>query len=226
MIAWTATLETTAFLTSQFPKAAGPEIALAGRSNVGKSSLLNCLVGQKLAHVGSAPGKTRSVNFFRVNCAHPFTLVDLPGFGFASRSKDERAGWAKLIENYVARRGELALVFHLVDLRHGLLAKDRELQEWLHALEIPVQVVFTKADKIARSKRKGLILQYVEEGLFSWNLPLACSANEPMTVDVLREQIELYLASGSYVAAHSCRLRAAPTVPLQATTVAPDAKNS
>ncbi len=195
MTSWSATLEATAFLTKQFPKATGVEIALAGRSNVGKSSLLNCLVGQRLAHVGSAPGKTRSVNFFHVDCSCPFTLVDLPGFGFASRSKDERAGWAKLIENYVMRRDELILVVHLVDLRHGLLAKDRELQEWLHALEIPVQVVFTKADKIARSKRKGLIMQYVEAGLFSWNLPLACSVNEPATVDAFREQIELYLAN-------------------------------
>lgn len=195
MIVWRASLDCTAYTVKQFPKARGPEIALAGRSNVGKSSLLNKLVGQKLAHVSAAPGMTRSVNFFSVQAATPFTLVDLPGFGFASRSRDERDSWAKLIESYVGQREELALVVHLVDIRHGLLGKDRELQEWLRALEVPVQVVFTKADKIARGKRRGLIMQYVENGLCSWNLPLACSVNEPETIEALKAQVELYLSA-------------------------------
>ena len=105
MITWKALLRCTAYKIQQFPAGSLPEVALAGRSNVGKSSLLNKLAGQKLARVSSEPGMTRSVNFFDVQAPHPFTLVDLPGFGYASRSKDERKGWASLVEGYIERRG-------------------------------------------------------------------------------------------------------------------------
>lgn len=195
MIVWKASLSCTAYTVQQIPAGEKTEIALAGRSNVGKSSLLNRLIGQKLAHVSSAPGLTRSINFFDVQAEHPFVLVDLPGFGFASRSKDERNMWASMIEKYISRRPQLALVIHLVDIRHGLLDKDRELQLWLKSLGKNIQVVFTKADKIAKTKRRSLILQYVEKGLYSWNLPLACSVNELESIDALKAQIELYLAS-------------------------------
>lgn len=193
MTSWKASLTATAYTSQQFPAGNLPEIALAGRSNAGKSSLLNKLVGQRLAHVSASPGKTRSVNFFDVKAPHEFTLVDLPGFGFASRSKGERNSWAKLIENYIQRREELVLVIHLVDIRHGLLDKDRELQEWLRSIGVPMQIVFTKADKIAKSKRKSLILNYVDAGLYSWTLPLACSVEEPDTIEALRAQIDKYL---------------------------------
>ena len=195
MITWKALLRCTAYKIQQFPAGSLPEVALAGRSNVGKSSLLNKLAGQKLARVSSEPGMTRSVNFFDVQAPHPFTLVDLPGFGYASRSKDERKGWASLVEGYIERRGTLALVVHLVDIRHGLLDKDRELQEWLKALDVPMQVVFTKADKIAKTKRKSVMMKYVETGLYSWNLPLACSVDEPATIEALKAQIDLYLTT-------------------------------
>lgn len=195
MITWKALLRCTAYKIQQFPAGSLPEVALAGRSNVGKSSLLNKLAGQKLARVSSEPGMTRSVNFFDVQAPHPFTLVDLPGFGYASRSKDERKGWASLVEGYIERRGTLALVVHLVDIRHGLLDKDRELQEWLKALDVPMQVVFTKADKIAKTKRKSVIMKYVETGLYSWTLPLACSVDEPATIEALKAQIDLYLTT-------------------------------
>ena len=195
MITWKALLRCTAYKIQQFPAGSLPEVALAGRSNVGKSSLLNKLAGQKLARVSSEPGMTRSVNFFDVQAPHPFTLVDLPGFGYASRSKDERKGSASLVEGYIERRGTLALVVHLVDIRHGLLDKDRELQEWLKALDVPMQVVFTKADKIAKTKRKSVIMKYVETGLYSWNLPLACSVDEPATIEALKAQIDLYLTT-------------------------------
>ncbi|MGI6075889.1 MAG: ribosome biogenesis GTP-binding protein YihA/YsxC [Pyramidobacter sp.] len=195
MILWKATLLCTAYTTQQFPRGDKVEIALAGRSNVGKSSLLNKLVGQKLAHTSAAPGMTRSINFFGVQASYPFTLVDLPGFGFASRSRDERNSWAKMIESYITCRRQLALVIHLVDIRHGLLEKDKELQQWLKSLGVPIQVAFTKADKIAATKRRDLILQYVEKGLYSWNMPLACSVNEPTSIEALKAQVELYLTS-------------------------------
>lgn len=195
MISWKATLLCTAYTIGQLPLVDKVEIALAGRSNVGKSSLLNKLVGQKLARTSSAPGLTRSINFFDVEATVPFTLVDLPGFGFAARSRDERDSWAKMIENYITGREQLALVIHLVDIRRGLLEKDRELQQWLKSLGVPIQVAFTKADKIAPTKRRDLILQYVEKGLYSWNMPLACSVNEPASIEALKAQVELYLTT-------------------------------
>jgi len=193
MSVWKAKLVATAYSPKQFPAGDLPEIALAGRSNVGKSSLLNKLVGQKIAHVSASPGMTRSVNFFSVTAPDPFTLVDLPGFGYAARSKSERGDWAKLIENYIECREKLALVVHLIDIRHGLLTKDRELQEWLSALGVPILCVFTKADKIAKTKRRALINTYLDQKIFSWGLPLACSVEEPETVEALKVQIESYL---------------------------------
>ena len=193
MSVWKAELVATAYTAKQFPTGTLPEIALAGRSNVGKSSLLNKLVGKKIAHVSSSPGMTRSVNFFSVTAPEPFVLVDLPGFGYAARSKNERGGWAQLIESYIEHREELALVVHLIDIRHGLLAKDRELQEWLSALGVPILCVFTKADKIAKTKRRGLISGYLDKKIFSWGLPLACSIEEPETIEALKAQIESYL---------------------------------
>ena len=89
----------------------------------------------------------------------------------------------------------LVLVVHLVDVRHGLLDKDRELQEWLKALNVPMQIVFTKADKIAKTKRRSVVMKYVEAGLYSWNLPLACSVDEPETIEALKAQIDLYLTT-------------------------------
>jgi GTP-binding protein len=194
MINWRAALSCTAFTPQQFPEGVLPEIALAGRSNVGKSSLINKLIAQKLAHVSASPGKTRSVNFFDVAGPHPFVLVDLPGFGYASRSKEEKGGWASLIERYIMRRENLVLVVHLVDIRHGLLPKDRELQRWLKDLDVPVLTAFTKADKIAKTKRKELVLSYVKSGLYSWGLPVACSVDEAETVEELKAQIDLYLS--------------------------------
>ena len=192
---WKFDLFCTAYKPNQFPEGVLPEIAIAGRSNVGKSSLLNKLAGQKIAKVSSSPGMTRSVNFFRVDAPQPFVLVDLPGFGYAARSKSERDLWGTLINSYIEKREQLSLVLHLVDLRHGLMAKDRELQEWLHSIGMPMLVAFTKSDKIAKTKRKGLIRQYVEDRLYSWTLPLACSIEEPQTIEALKAQIEQYLES-------------------------------
>ena len=125
-------LEATCFTPQQLPPEECPEVVIAGRSNVGKSSLINAFLGIRLAHVGATPGKTRSINFYRVEeDERPFRLVDLPGYGYASRSKAEKDAWLRLISAYVEGRAALRLVCHLVDFRHGLLANDLELQEWL-----------------------------------------------------------------------------------------------
>nr|WP_321503552.1 ribosome biogenesis GTP-binding protein YihA/YsxC [uncultured Dethiosulfovibrio sp.] len=194
MSSWKTSLLCTAFEPRQFPPEGFPEIAIAGRSNVGKSSLLNALIGQKTAHVSSKPGKTRSINFFKVETEIPFHLVDLPGYGFASRSKTEQEVWKKLIERYLVNRESLALIVHLVDFRHGLLKNDRELQDWVSSMEIPMLTVFTKIDKIARGKRKGELVKYVKSGLKSIDMPILTSAEDKTGIDELRGFFGSYLA--------------------------------
>ena len=125
----------TCFTERQFPPPQGPEIALAGRSNVGKSTFINGLVRKPLARVSGTPGKTRSVNFYWVNFGKGFTLVDLPGFGFASRSHSERASWARLIEEFITRRESLALLVHLVDSMVSW--KSQKYQEGLRITGFP-----------------------------------------------------------------------------------------
>ena len=166
-----------------------PEIAVAGRSNVGKSSLINSLLGVKLAKTGQTPGKTRSINFYNVD--EKFRLVDLPGYGYAARSKDERNKWLKLVEKYISERENLKFVCHLVDFRHGLLKNDRELQEWLNSFGINIFVVFTKADKISKGKWKFTRDNYIKEGLFSIDVPLITSAENKSGIDELKKFIDL-----------------------------------
>ena len=137
----------TAYLKNQMERFDLPQIALAGRSNVGKSSLINCLAGQKkLAKISSTPGKTRSLNYYRV---HPdgFMLVDLPGYGYAKCSKTERDKWAKLIDHYLKTTPSLAAVAMLIDSRHDPQKNDLDLASYLVGLGIPALPVLTKADK-------------------------------------------------------------------------------
>ena len=130
----------------QLPDAEVPEIAFAGRSNVGKSSLINALTGRKtLAHVSNTPGRTAQLNYF--NLSDRLYLVDMPGYGYAKVSKTEKAGWDVLIRDYLRGRPTLQCVFVLVDSRHGLKDSDREIMEMLDSAAVPYRVVLTKADK-------------------------------------------------------------------------------
>ena len=141
---------TSAARLDQCPTPAFPEIAFAGRSNVGKSSLINRLLQRRrLAHTSGQPGKTRLLNFFSVNGAVYF--VDLPGYGYAKVGKQVQAGWGPLIERYLEHRPTLALVVHLVDLRHVPSREDRLMQRMLVDLGRPALIVCTKADKLSRS---------------------------------------------------------------------------
>ncbi|HOI81018.1 MAG TPA: ribosome biogenesis GTP-binding protein YihA/YsxC [Synergistales bacterium] len=173
---WEAFLAATCFSSDQFPPSRGPEIAFAGRSNVGKSTFINGLIRTPLAHVSSTPGKTRSINFYRVDHGEGFCLVDLPGFGFANRARSERDSWAKLIEKYITRRESLALLVHLVDFRHGLLENDRKLQEWATEQSVPVQVVFTKIDKIPRGRWPSFLRSY--------SVPQVSTVTDPFLVSM------------------------------------------
>lgn len=140
-----------------FPRPDLPELAFAGRSNVGKSSLLNALVGvPALARTSNTPGRTRLINWFRVEPPHgkPVAFVDLPGYGYARVSKSERAAWRPLVEAYLGRREVLRAVLLLVDARRGAEAEEQELLEYLAGAQVPAQVVLTKVDKLAKAKRK------------------------------------------------------------------------
>lgn len=152
---------TTQFLLSalssaQFPRPDAPEIAFLGRSNVGKSSLLNALVGEKVAKVSSTPGRTRAINFFLVSDerqSRRMIFADLPGYGYAKISKSISAEWPRFIEPYLAERDALALCICLVDANVPPQAKDRQLLEWLRAANRPVLVVATKVDRLSGNQR-------------------------------------------------------------------------
>jgi GTP-binding protein len=135
------------------PDAALPEIAFAGRSNVGKSSLLNRLIHRKkFARVSNTPGRTREVNFFKVNDS--FVLVDLPGYGYARISKEKRAEWKPLIESYLRGSPQLRGIVQLLDVRHDPTNDDRQMLDFLGELGVPTIVVLTKIDKLRPSERK------------------------------------------------------------------------
>lgn len=145
------------FLTSvgrgtPYPPAACCEIAVVGKSNVGKSSLINSLCNNnKLAKTSQTPGKTRLINFFLLN--RSFHLVDLPGYGFARASKEEQKGWGELIESYLGS-GRVTHLFLLLDIRHGPTQEDRQMFRWVLYYGVPFTLIATKSDKIAVSKRR------------------------------------------------------------------------
>jgi GTP-binding protein len=135
----------------QLPRDGLPQVAVAGRSNVGKSSLLNQIVGQrKLAKVSSTPGRTRSLNFFRID--DRFYIVDLPGYGYAKASQTLRVQWGKLIEQYLTSAEHLIGLVLLLDSRREPTEQDEQLMNWLSERQLPVMVAVTKADKLSREK--------------------------------------------------------------------------
>ncbi len=135
----------------QYPEDSLPEIAMAGRSNVGKSSLINMLINRKgLAKTSSTPGKTQTINFYDLD--GKMRLVDLPGYGYAKVSKDKKSGWGKIIESYLVDRPNLMEVFLLVDLRHDPSEDDRLMYEWIRTFGYKGIVIATKADKIKNSQ--------------------------------------------------------------------------
>ena len=134
------------------PESSLPEIAFAGRSNVGKSSLLNRLIHRKkFARVSNTPGRTREVNFFKVNDA--FILVDLPGYGYARVSKEQRAEWRPLIEEYMRRSTQLRGIVQLIDVRHDPTEDDRQMLDFLGEIGVPTIVVLTKIDKLTAKQQ-------------------------------------------------------------------------
>jgi GTP-binding protein len=140
------------------PDSVLPEVAFAGRSNVGKSSLLNRLVHRKkFARVSNTPGRTREINFFKVNDA--FVFVDLPGYGYARVSKERRAEWRPLIESYLRRSPQLRGIVHLLDVRHDPTTDDKLMLDFLSEIGVPTIVVLTKIDKLTSAERRKQLVE-------------------------------------------------------------------
>jgi len=142
---------TSAVRPEQYPRDELPEVAFAGRSNVGKSALINCLVQRrKLVRTSRTPGRTQLINFFKINDS--FLFVDLPGYGYAKVPKDLRATWGPMVETYLASRENLRGIVQIMDLRHPPTPDDMGLWSWLKEKKIPAIPILTKADKVSRSK--------------------------------------------------------------------------
>ncbi|MBQ8281639.1 MAG: YihA family ribosome biogenesis GTP-binding protein [Lachnospiraceae bacterium] len=158
-----AELETVCGVTSKLPQNEQPEFAFAGKSNVGKSSLINSLVNRKaLARTSSQPGKTQTINFYHLNDA--FYFVDLPGYGYAKVSMELKAKWGKMIERYLKSSPVLKLVFLLIDIRHEPSENDRNMYEWIVYNGFKPVIIATELDKIKRSQKDKQI-KLIREGL-------------------------------------------------------------
>ncbi len=151
MIIKSAALETVCGITSKLPQTIYPEVAFAGKSNVGKSSLINTLMNRKsLARTSSQPGKTQTINFYNINSQ--IYLVDLPGYGYAKVPQSEKEKWGKMIERYLHTSSQLKAVFLLIDIRHEPGANDKTMYEWICANGYEPIILATKLDKIKRSQ--------------------------------------------------------------------------
>lgn len=151
MVIKQAELETVCGITSKLPENTCPEVAFAGKSNVGKSSLINGLLNRKsLARTSSQPGKTQTINFYFIN--QSLYLVDLPGYGYAKASEEIRAKWGRMVENYLHQSKQLKAVFLLIDIRHAPSANDKQMYEWIVSQGYEPIIIATKLDKIKRSQ--------------------------------------------------------------------------
>ena len=163
MVIKNVNLEIVCGVTSKVPDTAYAEVAFAGKSNVGKSSLINALMNRKaLARTSAQPGKTQTINFYNINDA--MYLVDLPGYGYAKASEEVKAKWGKMIENYLHTSKQLKAVFLLIDIRHDPSANDRMMYEWMVYQGFAPIIIATKLDKIKRSQIQKNV-KAIREGL-------------------------------------------------------------
>ena len=193
MIIKKAELEAVAVKPDQYPPDTIAEIAFAGRSNVGKSSLLNLLTGRKsLARVSGSPGKTRTINFYRIN--DRFRIVDLPGYGYAKVSRSVTENWGAMMENYLEGRKNLKRVVQLVDIRHAPSAQDVQMYQYLRYYGLAGIVVATKADKVSRNELPKCINQIRKAlQLEAEDLVIPVSALKRTGYETLLEEIEKLL---------------------------------
>lgn len=185
--------ETSAAKPEQFPKNSIPEIAFVGRSNVGKSSIINALLNRKhMAKVGAKPGMTRLINFFNIDAQ--FYLVDLPGYGYASISREKKTDWAEVIEAYLKQREQLRLIVLLVDIRHAPSGDDIMMLTWIKNFQVPYVVVATKYDKITRNALPSRIKDIRETlGLDKEETVIPFSSESKVGKEAMMEVIAAYL---------------------------------
>ncbi len=163
MVIKNVNLETVCGITSRLPENKKPEIAFAGKSNVGKSSLINALMNRKsYARISATPGKTQTINFYNIN--DELYLVDLPGYGYAKVSEQEKAQWGKLIERYLHGSKQLRAVFLLIDIRHEPSANDKMMYDWILKQGFEPIIIATKLDKLKRSQVQKQ-MKIIREGL-------------------------------------------------------------
>ena len=179
------------------PKTHFPEFAFIGRSNVGKSSVINMICNKKVAHTSGKPGKTRLINHFLVNSS--WYVVDLPGYGYASVSKTDRVEFEKFISFYILERKNLVCLFVLIDVRLPLQAIDAQFMQWLAENEIPFCIIFTKMDKLSKSELQKNLAAFKKEMLLTWeDMPdcIISSAEKKVgkedILDFIQENILIY----------------------------------
>ncbi|HHX13611.1 MAG TPA: YihA family ribosome biogenesis GTP-binding protein [Clostridiales bacterium] len=177
-----------------YPPADRPEIAFAGRSNVGKSSLINLLLGRRIAKVSGSPGKTRTINFYEVNGR--FRIVDLPGYGYAKVSRSVSESWGPMIETFLRERPNLLKVVQLVDIRHAPTVQDRQMIDWARHYGCAGPVIATKADKLSQNQiQKNLKIIRNVLDLTDDDRLLPVSALKRTGVAAVWEEIEVLLES-------------------------------
>lgn len=197
-----AELVKTAVRREQYPDINLPEIALVGRSNVGKSSLINCLTNRKkLARTSNKPGKTATINFYGID--HVLRLVDLPGYGYAKVSKSEKEKWARMIETYLSKRDNLIHVFQLVDARHKPSEDDFMMMEWVKAFGYEPIVIATKLDKLKKSQVEENLTLIYESLELNDDATLIPFSSEDKTgcedvKELIRELYEEHIGSDSH----------------------------
>ena len=196
MIIRSVELETVCGITSRLPENIHPEFAFAGKSNVGKSSLINVLMNRKsFARISSQPGKTQTINFYHINDA--LYYVDLPGYGYAKVSLEVKAKWGRMIENYLQKSPMLKLVFLLIDIRHEPSANDKTMYDWIvHNGYKPV-IIATKLDKINRSQiQKHVKMVRMGLGMGKEDLVIPFSAETKQGREEIWDLIESQTAEG------------------------------
>lgn len=193
MIVKNPRFEISAVKPAQYPKNELPEIVLVGKSNVGKSSFINCMINRKkLARTSSEPGKTRQINFYNIDDS--FYFVDLPGYGYSKMSKAEQEQVGKFIEEYLFNRQEIALIIFLVDIRHEPTSNDRLMYDYVMRSKLPFIVLANKADKIAPTKVNDYVLS-IQKALnpIGDNTFLPYSSEKKIYSEAVWEEIEKYI---------------------------------
>lgn len=180
--------ETSAFSKKNILKTDKKQIVLVGKSNVGKSSFINSIANQKgLAKVGKTPGKTKSLNYYNVN--NEYYIVDLPGYGYSTMTKQEKLKTSEMINEYVHNNPNIAHIFFLVDIRHKPTNDDRIMYDWLIEQNIPFTIIATKTDKVAKTKIDEYLLQ-ITKTLFSKENIIAFSSESKLNLDKIETLIK------------------------------------